>query len=120
MRCSANGLSGSGASSARAADASIASLAADILKKSSCGSRNAWIVVNPLQGDAARTLRRFRRMQMPGEDIPHRRSLDLVDRSPSGHPVAFVGLDAAAVVELEAGNPPPDAFSRCTGVGEAA
>src|SRR3982074_2721316 len=57
---------------------------------------------------------------MLGKDIPRRHSLLLIDRSPSRYLVALVGIERAAVIELQVGNPAPDVFRGRTGISEAA
>src|SRR3979411_3188106 len=57
---------------------------------------------------------------MLGKDIPRRHSLLLIDRSPSRYLVALVGIERAAVIELQVGNPAPDVFRGRTGISETA
>ncbi len=54
------------------------------------------------------------------EDIPHRLALLLVDRGPSCHLVTLAGLERAAVLKLQVGNPAPDAFRGRAGIGKSA
>src|SRR6478672_10448882 len=52
--------------------------------------------------------------------IPHRDSLLLVDGSPSCDLVALAGIEGAAIIELQVGNPPADRFSGRASVDKAA
>src|ERR1700683_4996813 len=84
-------------------------------------SRDAGVIVHTPEHDAgAAPVRRLRGTQMFGKNIPHRHALLLADRGPSRHLVALAGLDAAAVAELDIGNPASDRFRRTTGIGHAA
>src|SRR5712664_4491083 len=84
-------------------------------------SRDTRIIFDALQRDAvAASVRCFPGTQMPGQHVPYRHSLLLVDGSPSRYLVAFARSDRVAVIEFQFGNPVPDILSRCTGVGKAA
>src|SRR5947209_5106551 len=71
----------------------------NIKKLLSSPARDAGIVLDTLQRDAAAALaRHFPGAQMPGKHVPHRCALLLVDGGPSGHLVTPARLDGAAVI----------------------
>src|SRR6202158_6543233 len=93
----------------------------DMSKNRSSRSRDAWIIVNAPQGDAAvMPSERFAGPQMLGKDIPHRHSPLFVDRRPSRHLVILAGIERMAAVELQLGDPPANRFSRRAGVDKTA
>src|ERR1700681_516239 len=57
---------------------------------------------------------------MFGKNVPHRGALLLIDGGPSRHLVAPGGIEAAAIIELKVGNPPPRTFRGRTSIGKTA